>query len=55
MALIQEVTDATFDSSVLQTSGKIQVDFWAPWCGPCRLQTPILERLVSNGINAKIV
>lgn len=55
MALIQEVTDATFDSSVLQSSGKVLVDFWAPWCGPCRLQTPILERLVSNGINAKIV
>ncbi|MCX8124863.1 MAG: thioredoxin [Spirochaetes bacterium] len=55
MSSIQEVTEATFDTAVLKENGKVLVDFWAPWCGPCRLQTPILEKLASNGINAKIV
>ena len=49
-----ELTESNFQEEVLNAEGKVLVDFWAPWCGPCRMQTPILERLSQNGINAKI-
>ena len=49
-----ELTESNFQEEVLNAEGKVLVDFWAPWCGPCKMQTPILERLSQNGINAKI-
>ena len=42
---LKHVTDANFDEEVLKASGPVLVDFWAQWCGPCKMIAPVLDEL----------
>lgn len=44
----QQFTDASFDTQVLQSDSPVLVDFWAPWCGPCRALGPVIDELATQ-------
>lgn len=51
---VKEFTDDNFDAEVLQSGGAVLVDFWAPWCGPCRQIAPMIDELASENPSIKI-
>ena len=46
--MVRDITDGDFEKEVLQSSEPVMIDLWAPWCGPCRMIAPIVDKLAET-------
>lgn len=51
---VVKITEANFEQEVLNASGKVLVDFWAVWCGPCQMLSPIVDEVAAEAGNVKV-